>query len=120
VNEDGVGDAVIRFPNTTVGDLVEGLARAHVNTRGTISGPAGHEGRGRAARRHHRAVGEQESWTRSPPIILNKALDGLSLRAEATAQNIANAGSRDFRPVQVSFEQELKAAAASGFGGGDR
>jgi flagellar basal-body rod protein FlgB len=47
-------------------------------------------------------------------IIINKALDGLTLRAEATAQNIANASSRDFRPMQVSFEQELKAAAAQG------
>jgi len=35
--EDGVGDTVIRFPNTTVADLVQGLARAHVNTRRTIS-----------------------------------------------------------------------------------
>lgn len=35
--EDGVGDTVIRFPNTTVADLVQGLSRAHVNTRRTIS-----------------------------------------------------------------------------------
>jgi flagellar P-ring protein precursor FlgI len=30
-------DAVVRFPNTTVGDLVEALSRAHVDTRGMIS-----------------------------------------------------------------------------------
>lgn len=47
-------------------------------------------------------------------VIINKALDGLTLRAEATAQNIANASSRDYRPMQVSFEQSLKDAAAQG------
>lgn len=47
-------------------------------------------------------------------VIINKALDGLTLRAEVTAQNIASASSRDFRPMQVSFEQRLKAAAAQG------
>lgn len=30
-------DAVISFPNTTVADLVEGLSRVHVDTRGVIS-----------------------------------------------------------------------------------
>ena len=30
-------DAVVRFPNTTVADLVEALSRAHVDTRGIIS-----------------------------------------------------------------------------------
>jgi len=35
--EQGVGDAVIRFPNTAVADLVQGLAQARVNTRRTIS-----------------------------------------------------------------------------------
>lgn len=40
-----------------------------------------------------------------------KALDGLSMRAAATAHNIANAGSPGFRPVQVSFEDALAAAA---------
>jgi flagellar basal-body rod protein FlgB len=47
-------------------------------------------------------------------VIINKALDGLSLRAQATAQNIASASSRDFQPVQVRFEESLKAAAAKG------
>ena len=32
----GDGDAVVHFPNTTVADLVEGLARARVNTRRMI------------------------------------------------------------------------------------
>lgn len=33
----GDRDAVVHFPNTTVADLVEGLSRARVNTRRTIS-----------------------------------------------------------------------------------
>lgn len=36
VNEDA-GDAVVTFPNTTVGDLMEGLARVGVDTRGKIA-----------------------------------------------------------------------------------
>ncbi|HEX8232318.1 MAG TPA: hypothetical protein VF559_03095 [Caulobacteraceae bacterium] len=43
-----------------------------------------------------------------------KALDGLSLRATATAQNIANAGTASYRPVRVSFEDALARAAAQG------
>jgi flagellar P-ring protein precursor FlgI len=35
--DEGNGDAVVRFPNTSVADLVEGLSRARVNTRRTIS-----------------------------------------------------------------------------------
>ena len=46
--------------------------------------------------------------------ILTKALDGLSLRSLATAQNIANVNSAGYRPVSVSFEAELKAAADKG------
>ncbi|HZF44362.1 MAG TPA: flagellar basal body P-ring protein FlgI [Sphingomonadaceae bacterium] len=34
---DSATDAVVRFPNTTVGDLVQGLSRAKVGTRRTIS-----------------------------------------------------------------------------------
>ena len=30
-------DAVVRFPNTTVADLIQGLSQAHVNTRGMIA-----------------------------------------------------------------------------------
>lgn len=35
--EEGRGDVAIRFPNTSVADLVQGLAKAHVDTRRTIS-----------------------------------------------------------------------------------
>lgn len=48
------------------------------------------------------------------PVIINKALDALVLRAEATAQNIANVNGRNYRPMQVSFEDSLRAAAAKG------
>jgi flagellar basal-body rod protein FlgB len=46
--------------------------------------------------------------------LIAKALDGLSLRSEAIAQNIANANSPGYRPVAVSFEASLRAAAAQG------
>lgn len=49
-------------------------------------------------------------------ILALKALDGLSARAEVTAQNIANAGTGNFRPLQVSFEDALSAAANRGPG----
>ncbi len=45
--------------------------------------------------------------------ILMKTLDGLSLRAEANSQNIANAGTPGYRPVRVSFETALAEAARS-------
>lgn len=48
------------------------------------------------------------------PAVLLKALDGLAMRAEATAQNIANAGTPDYRPVRVSFEQALVEATTHG------
>jgi flagellar P-ring protein precursor FlgI len=35
--EEGRGDAVLRFPNTTVADLVQGLSQARVSTRRMIS-----------------------------------------------------------------------------------
>lgn len=35
--EEGASDAVFRFPNTTVADLIQGLSRARVHTRRTIS-----------------------------------------------------------------------------------
>ncbi|WP_235364763.1 flagellar basal body P-ring protein FlgI [Sphingomonas sp. ERG5] len=35
--DDTVGDTVVRFPNTTVGDLVQGLSRSRVSTRRMIS-----------------------------------------------------------------------------------
>lgn len=48
------------------------------------------------------------------PIIIAKALDGLSARAEATAANIANASSRNYRPMRVDFEGRLRVAAEQG------
>ncbi len=49
----------------------------------------------------------------STAIIL-KALDGLSMRAVATAQNIANANSPGYKPIKVTFEAALIAAAPGG------
>jgi len=43
--------------------------------------------------------------------IISKALDGLSLRSQATANNIANANSPGYRAETVSFENELRSAA---------
>jgi flagellar basal-body rod protein FlgB len=47
-------------------------------------------------------------------ILALKALDGLSTRAVATAQNIANASTANYRPLKVSFEDALANAAANG------
>jgi flagellar basal-body rod protein FlgB len=49
----------------------------------------------------------------STAIIL-KALDGLSMRAAATAQNIANANSPNYKPIKVTFEEALRVAAPMG------
>ncbi len=46
--------------------------------------------------------------------LIAKALDGLALRAIVTADNIANAGTQGYRPMAVSFEGALKAAAGEG------
>ena len=46
--------------------------------------------------------------------IIGKALDGLSMRSMATAENIANANSASFRPARVTFEEALRAASAAG------
>ena len=35
--DEGARDAVVSFPNTSVADLVEGLSRAHVDTRRTMA-----------------------------------------------------------------------------------
>lgn len=48
--------------------------------------------------------------------MIIKALDGLSARAVATSQNIANAQTPSYRPVRVSFEAALAAASARGAG----
>lgn len=46
--------------------------------------------------------------------IMVKALDGLSARAAATSQNIANAQTPGYRPARISFEAALTAAATLG------
>ncbi|AKM07963.1 flagellar basal body rod protein FlgB [Pelagerythrobacter marensis] len=46
--------------------------------------------------------------------LVSKALDGLSLRAAATAQNIANVNSEGYSPVGVSFEESLREASRMG------
>lgn len=43
-----------------------------------------------------------------------KALDGLSARAVVTAQNIANAGTPNYQPLRLTFEDALRDAAARG------
>ncbi|GIU68059.1 flagellar basal body rod protein FlgB [Candidatus Phycosocius spiralis] len=47
-------------------------------------------------------------------VLLVKALDGLLLRQEYIAQNIANASTPDYKPVRVTFEQALKEAKNDG------
>lgn len=42
--------------------------------------------------------------------LIEKALEGLSLRQEFIAQNIANANSPSYQPVRVSFEEALRGA----------
>ncbi|WP_291198150.1 hypothetical protein [Hyphomonas sp.] len=44
--------------------------------------------------------------------LIVKALDGLAMRQLYTAQNIANANSPEYQPVQVTFEAALTSAAA--------
>jgi flagellar basal-body rod protein FlgB len=48
--------------------------------------------------------------------LVIKALDGLAARSIATAQNVANANTRGYRPVRVSFETALAQAAQRGPG----
>jgi flagellar basal-body rod protein FlgB len=47
-------------------------------------------------------------------IVLIKALDGLAMRSVASAENIANASTPGYRPLRVTFEEALAAAAARG------
>lgn len=47
-------------------------------------------------------------------VMALKALDGLSMRADVTSQNIANASSPGYRPLKVSFEQALVDASTQG------
>lgn len=46
--------------------------------------------------------------------ILGKALDGLTMRYEAIAQNVANVSTDRYRPMRVDFEVELRNAVKSG------
>lgn len=50
----------------------------------------------------------------STAIVTIKALDGLATRATVTAENLANAGTRGYRPLRVRFEDALRDAAALG------
>ncbi|HLY89145.1 MAG TPA: hypothetical protein VKQ27_09180 [Acetobacteraceae bacterium] len=43
-----------------------------------------------------------------------KALDGLAQRATVTSENIANSGTRGYRPLRVTFEDALRRAADQG------
>lgn len=47
-------------------------------------------------------------------VLIAKALDGLSMRQMFSAQNIANANTEGYKPVSVSFENNLKLAASQG------
>lgn len=49
--------------------------------------------------------------------IVEYALDGLSLRHSAIAANIANANSVGYRPLRVSFENQISALLGQGGGG---
>lgn len=46
--------------------------------------------------------------------LILKALDGLAMRQLYTAQNIANANSPGYQPVEVRFEEALRQAAGAG------
>jgi flagellar basal-body rod protein FlgB len=48
--------------------------------------------------------------------LLTKSLDGLALRLEVSATNIANGSSRGYKPSRVTFEDSLKAAVVRGPG----
>ena len=50
----------------------------------------------------------------SNAVLALKALDCLAARATVTAENLANAGTRGYRPMQVRFEDALREAAARG------
>ncbi len=47
-------------------------------------------------------------------LLTIKALDGLFQRSAVTAENVANAGSPNYRPLRVNFEQALTVAAGKG------
>lgn len=47
-------------------------------------------------------------------MLVVKALDGLTMRASAISQNVANANSPSYVPLRVDFEQQLREAAKNG------
>lgn len=47
-------------------------------------------------------------------LLVVKALDGLTMRASAISQNVANANSPSYLPLRVDFEQQLREAAKDG------
>jgi flagellar basal-body rod protein FlgB len=47
-------------------------------------------------------------------LLMVKALDGLAARAVVTADNIANAGTANYSPLKLTFEEALKDAAGKG------
>ena len=47
-------------------------------------------------------------------LLVVKALDGLSMRAAAISQNVANSNSPSYVPVRVDYEQQLRAASSEG------
>jgi len=47
-------------------------------------------------------------------VIILKALDCLMVRAQVSAENIANANTPGYRPLKVTFEDALKKAAGLG------
>lgn len=52
--------------------------------------------------------------TAAPTALILKSLDCLSARQAAVAQNVANAQTAGYRPVRVTFEKALAAAADRG------
>jgi len=50
----------------------------------------------------------------SMAVLMIKTLDCLAARQIATAENIANINTTNYRPLRTSFEQALKDAAAQG------
>ncbi|MBL8767657.1 MAG: hypothetical protein JNL94_09850 [Planctomycetes bacterium] len=47
-------------------------------------------------------------------VVINKALDGLTLRHKAIATNLANASTPGFKRFEVLFEDQLESVAEGG------
>jgi flagellar basal-body rod protein FlgB len=50
----------------------------------------------------------------SNALLTIRALDGLGVRATIVSQNLANSGTRGYRPLRVTFEDALRQAAGQG------